>query len=139
MPILRTDMSRQGTRDSSPSTDGADFSCSLSAVLLACVKQFGGDEAVGRVFSESKIQRTPEYLLEIGNWISHEEAVALWEAGEAITRDPHFARHVGQAASGALNASPVAALLRSLGSPEAAYRQMTIMATKFAVVTEQEV
>ena len=93
---------------------------------------------MGRLLSESGIARTPEYLCDIGNWVSFDEAVALWEAGQAITRDRHFARHLGVSASKRLNGSPVAALLRSLGSPEAAYQQMTVTATKFSVVCEQE-
>jgi diguanylate cyclase (GGDEF)-like protein len=132
-------MSRPGTRDSTPSTEGAHFSCSLSATLLAYINDFGGTEAVKELFVRSRIQRTPEYLLDIGNWISYEETVALWEAGAFITGDPYFARHLGESTSTRLNASPVAALLRSLGSPEAAYRQIAITATKFAVITEQEV
>ncbi len=131
-------MSDPGTRGGSPTAEGAHFSCSLTAVMLAQLHEFGGDEAVGRLLHESGVKRTPEYLCDIGNWVSYDEAVALWDAGQAITRNPHFARRLGEAAAKVLNASPVAALLRSLGSPEAAYRQMTVMATKFSVITEQE-
>ncbi len=111
----------------------------MTAVMLAYIHDFGGDEAVARLLADSGVKRTPEYLLDIGNWVSHEEAVALWEAGEAITRDPHFARHLGETTAARLNASPVAALLRSLGSTEETYRTVTVSATKFSVVTEQEV
>ncbi len=117
-----------------PATDhGAHFSCSLTAVLLARVHAFGGDAAVQRLLSDSGVQRAPDYLLELGNWVTYDEAVALWEAGAAITMDPQFARRLGEDAAERLKASPVAALLRSLGSPEEVYRQMATAATKFSV------
>jgi len=132
-------MTGPGRHDASPTAEGAHFSCSMTAVMLGYLRDFGGDEAVARLFQESGIRRTPEYLLDIGNWVTYDEAVALWEAGETITRDPHFARHLGKSTSVRLNASPVAALLRSLGSTEEAYRTVTVSATKFSSITEQEV
>ena len=132
-------MSRSGTADSGVTGSGAHFSCTLTAVMLAYINDFGGESAVARLLSESGVQRPPEYLLDIGNWVSYDEAVALWETGAAITRDPYFGRHLGETSAARLNASPVAALLRSLGSPEEAYRQMTVLATKYSVTTEQEV
>ncbi len=117
-----------------PATDeGAHFSCSLTAVLLARVHAFGGEEAVARLLRESGVRRTPEYLLELGNWVSYDEAIALWDTGAAITMDPQFAYRLGEDATERLKASPVAALLRSLGSPEEVYRQMATTATKFAI------
>ena len=120
------------------STQGAHFSCSLTAVLLARVHAFGGDEAVARLLRDSGVQREPAYLLEIGNWVSYHEAVALWDAGAAITMDPQFARRLGEDAAERLKASPVAALLRSLGSPEEVYRQMATTATKFSTAAVGE-
>ncbi len=136
--IMRGNGSTEGDHPS-PSPSGAHFSCSMTTIMLGYIRQFGGDDAVARLLTESGVTRGTEYLLDLGNWISYEEAMALWDAGEAITRDPHFARHLGETAAARLNASPVAALFRSLGSAEAAYRQMTVSATKFSVVTEQEV
>jgi diguanylate cyclase (GGDEF)-like protein len=118
--------------------DGAHFSCSLTAVLLARVHAFGGDEAVVRLLRESGVTRTPEYLAEIGNWVSYDEAVALWRTGASITMDPQFAWRLGEDAMERLKASPVAALLRSLGSPEEVYRQMATTASKFSVVAAGE-
>jgi diguanylate cyclase (GGDEF)-like protein len=123
-----------------PSTTarGNHFSCSLSAVLLACVRDAVGPEGVKRVLEVAGSERTPEYLCDLSNWISYDEAVALWRAGAQVTHHPQFPRLVGETAAKRLNASPVAALLRSLGSPEACYRQIAVMATKFSSVAQFE-
>jgi diguanylate cyclase (GGDEF)-like protein len=115
-------------------THGQHFSCSLSAVMLGRLQDHGGDAAVARLLAEARSPRTPEYLLDTGNWISYDEAVALWRAGTRITRHPQFARAVGEDAGRRLNASPVAALLRSLGSPEEVYRRVADSCSRFSTV-----
>ena len=117
---------------------GSHFSCSLTAVLLARVHAHGGAPAVAQLLREAESTRTPEYLTDIGNWISYDEAVALWAAGTRVTHHPQFARAVGEDAARRLNGSPVAALFRSLGSPEEVYRTLATGSAKFSVVTELE-
>ena len=124
--------------DPESAADGNHFSCSMSAVLLARVHAFGGDQAVGQLLELAGSRRSPEYLLDITNWISYDEAIALWRAGAEVTHHPDFARAVGQDAAQRLNASPVAALLRSLGSPENVYRQIATTASKFSVAAQLE-
>jgi diguanylate cyclase (GGDEF)-like protein len=110
----------------------------LTAVLVARVHAFGGDEAVGRLLRDARSERTPDYLLDIGNWVSYDEAVALWESGARVTRHPQFARALGEDAARRLNGSPVAAVLRSLGSPQEVYRQIATTASKFSTATNLE-
>jgi hypothetical protein len=110
----------------------------MSAVLLARVDAFGGDQAVGRLLELAGSKRSREYLLDITNWISYGEATALWQAGTRVTHHPEYAHAVGQDAAERLNASPVAALLRSLGSPENVYRQIATSASKFSVAAQLE-
>jgi diguanylate cyclase (GGDEF)-like protein len=117
---------------------GNHFSCSLSAVLLGRVHAYGGDAAVAELLERAGSTRTPAYLTDISNWISYDEALALWKAGGQVTHHPTFARAVGEEAAKRLNASPVAALLRSLGSPENVYRQIALTSSKFAVTTTLE-
>jgi diguanylate cyclase (GGDEF)-like protein len=124
--------------DPSRTAGGNHFSCSMTAVLLARLRGWGGDEAVARVLEAAGSARTPEYLSDIANWVSYDEAVALWKAGARVTHHPQFARALGEEAARRLNASPVAALLRSLGSPEAVYRQIAITSGKFSVVITME-
>ncbi len=117
---------------------GNHFSCSLSAVLLARVHAYGGDEAVAKLLLMAGSKRSPEYLLDTTNWICYDEAVALWRAGARVTHHPQFARSIGEEAAHRLNGSPVAALLRSLGSPENVYRQIATTASKFSTATTLE-
>jgi diguanylate cyclase (GGDEF)-like protein len=110
----------------------------MSAVLLARVHAFGGSRAVADVLRLAGSKRTPEYLLDITNWIAYDEAVALWEAGARVTHHPQFARMVGEDAARRLGGSQVAAMLRSLGSPQNVYRAITTGGAKFSSVTKLE-
>jgi diguanylate cyclase (GGDEF)-like protein len=117
---------------------GKHFSCSMTAVLLARVQAYGGPEAVAEVLQKAGSTRSPDYLIDIVNWISYDEAAALWRAGALVTHHPQFARAVGEDAARRLNGSPIAALLRSLGSPEAVYRQIAVTSSKYSVATRLE-
>jgi diguanylate cyclase (GGDEF)-like protein len=108
----------------------------MSAVLLARVAAFGGQEAVSEVLRLAASPRTLEYLLDITNWIAYDEAVALWQAGARVTHHPQFARAVGVDAAERLGSSQIAAMLRSLGSPEKAYVAVAKGAAKFSTVTD---
>jgi diguanylate cyclase (GGDEF)-like protein len=117
---------------------GHHFSCSMTAVLLSEINDFGGAAAVAELLERAGSSRTPEYLTDITNWVSYEEAEALWRAGTELTHHPAFPRLVGEQAARRLKGSQVAALLRSLGSPEAVYRQIAATATKFSTVARLE-
>jgi diguanylate cyclase (GGDEF)-like protein len=114
---------------------GTHFSCSMSAVLLAEVSELAGEESIPELLRVAGSTRSREYLCDISNWISYEEAIALWRAGMRVTHNPHLPLLTGQRAARRLSSSPVAALLRSLGSPENVYRQITTTASKFSTVT----
>jgi diguanylate cyclase (GGDEF)-like protein len=111
----------------------------MSAVLLARVAAFGGQEAVHEVLRLAGSPRSPEYLLDITNWIAYDEAVALWQAGARVTHHPQFARAVGVDAAERLGSSQIAAMLRALGSPERAYSAVAKGAAEFSTVTRLEV
>ncbi len=122
----------------SPTQDGNHFSCSMSAVLLAEVTELAGQEAIPELLRVAGSTRTPEYLCDISNWISYDEAVSLWRAGMQVTYNPQLPTLSGRRAARRLSSSPVAALLRSLGSPENIYRQITTTASKFSTVSRLE-
>jgi diguanylate cyclase (GGDEF)-like protein len=125
-------------RGSDPVSRGNHFSCSMSAVLLARVEAFGGARAVAEVLETAGSQRSVDYLSDIVNWISYDEAIALLRAGTRVTCHPQFARAVGEDAARRLKGSPIAALFRSLGSAENVYRQIATSATKYSIVTKLE-
>jgi diguanylate cyclase (GGDEF)-like protein len=129
-----------GTSEAKAATPatGDDFSCSLTAVLLSRVRRFSGEEGVARLLKLASSPHSTEYLEDIGNWVSHDEAIALWEAGTEITGDPDFARHVGEDFVGLLGASSNATVLRALGSPEKLLQHMADAAHRFSSVAELE-
>ena len=77
---------------SSRTARGNHYSCSLSAVLIARVQAYGGEEAVAEMLRLAGSDRTPEYLLEASNWISYDEMLALWRAGAQMTHHPQLSR-----------------------------------------------
>ena len=127
---------RPQAQPNTPTDRGDHFSCSMSAVLLARVNAFGGRDAVGEVLRLANSERTPEYLLDITNWVAYDEAVALWRAGGRVTHHPTFARAVGEDTARRLSGSQVSAALRSLGSPEKVYRAIATSAGEFSTVTK---
>ena len=110
----------------------------MSAVLLAEVTDLCGEDAVAELLRRAGSTRSPEYLTDITNWISYDEAIALWRAGARVTQNPRLPTLAGQRAVRRLSASPVAHLLRSLGSPENLYREIATSATKFSTVVRLE-
>jgi diguanylate cyclase (GGDEF)-like protein len=118
---------------------GDHFSCSMSAVLLARVRAFGGDDAVADLLEVAGSKRTPGYLCDITNWIAYDEAVALWQAGALVTHHPQFARAVGEDTARRLSGSQVASMLRSHGSPEHVYRAIATSTAEFSTVTKLDV
>src|SRR4051794_17954535 len=119
-------------------THGNHFCCSLTATLIARVKRVAGPDAVARLLDEAGSTRTVEFLTNIANWLSYDEVIDLLQAGQAVTEDPDFARHVGADAVRALGSSMTAAALRSLGSPEALLGQMAVASNRFSTVSTLE-
>jgi diguanylate cyclase (GGDEF)-like protein len=117
------------------SVQGKHFSCSMTAVLIGRVREYGGDAAVAELLRVADSDRSVQYLTDIANWVSFDEGVALWRAGAMVTHHPEFARAVGEDAARYLNASPVANLLRQLGSLEVVYGQIATTASKYSTAT----
>ena len=117
------------------SAQGKHFSCSMTAVLVGRVREHGGDGAVAELLRLAGSDRSAQYLTDIANWISFDEGAALWRAGALVTHHPEFARAVGEDAARYLNASPVANLLRQLGSLEVVYGQIATTASKYSTAT----
>ena len=114
------------------------FSCALTATLIARVQRCAGDTGVRRLLTEARVPHSLEYLVDIGNWVSMSDAVALWRTGEVVTRDPNFARHVGEDAVRVLGSSSTATMLRALGSPEELLRQTGVASQRFSIAAQLE-
>src|SRR2546423_2823808 len=112
------------------------ITCSMASTLLRHVRARLGDEAVNELVRMAEVPYTPAHLDDVSNWIGYEEAVALLDAGAALTGDDAIARHVGEEAVRQHAGTTVATLLRSLGSPEAVFEQLSVGVTKFSTVTD---
>ena len=110
----------------------------MPSVLLRRLRKEGGEQAVADVLERSGCTRTQEYLDDVSNWISYEEAMALFDAAEDITGDADIARRVGEQTVAQHAGTPVATLLRSLGSPEEVLGKIALTAGRFTTVTEME-
>ena len=119
-----------------PAGQGRHFACTQSSVLLRRVRRIQGDEGLKELLAQAGSERTVDYLDDVSNWISVDESTALFRAAAQITGDAQIARRVGEESVAQHAGTPVATLLRSLGSPEEVYRQMALAATKFSTVSE---
>jgi diguanylate cyclase (GGDEF)-like protein len=114
------------------------FACPLTAVLLARVRRVAGEAGVQQLLRDAGSTRTVEYLEDLGNWITFDEAIALWDAGEAITADRMFARHVGEDALKFAGGTANAAVIRDLGSVEEDIRRLNVHSNRFSTVADLE-
>jgi diguanylate cyclase (GGDEF)-like protein/putative nucleotidyltransferase with HDIG domain len=124
-----------------PSTDGAtpapgQITCSMASTLLRHVRARLGEQTVDELVRMSGVPYTTAHLDDVSNWIAYEEAVALFEAGAAVTGDEQIARRVGEETVRQHAGTTVATLMRSLGSPEAVFEQLSAGVTKFSTVTD---
>jgi diguanylate cyclase (GGDEF)-like protein len=110
----------------------------MSAILVRRARAAGGEAAVGELLRRAGSTRTAAYLEDVGNWIAHDEAIALFDAAAAMTGDAHIARRIGEEAVRQHAGTPVATLLRNLGAPEEVFRQITATVSKFSTVTEMD-
>jgi len=126
----------------SPQTPAAGeehaFSCAIAATLIARVRNASGDDGVRRLLAEAGSRHSVDYLTDIGNWISMDDMLALWRAGEVVTCDPSFTRHVGEDAVRVLGSSSTATTLRGLGSPEELMRRVGVASHRFSVASRLE-
>ena len=132
-------MSAEPSVPEAGATDGpalGQVSGSMTSTLVRHVRAARGDEAVDELIRRSGVDYTAEHLDDVANWIWYDEAIALFEAGAELTGEDDIGLRVGEATVSQHAGTPVATLLRSLGSPEAIYEQLVGAVTKFSTVTE---
>ena len=120
----------------SPAT--GQLSCSMASTLLQHVRADRGEEGVQELLRMAAVDYSPTYLDDVANWIWYEEAIALFEAARSLLNDDKIARRVGEETVRQHAGTLVATGLRSLGSPEAIYEQLTVAVSKFSTVTALE-
>ncbi len=110
----------------------------MASMVLRQVRATLGGAAVEEVVRRSGVPHSADYLDDVSNWIWYEEAVALFEAAAELTGDPRIGLRAGEQAVRQHAGTPVATLLRSLGSPEAVLQQCALVATKFSTITAMD-
>jgi diguanylate cyclase (GGDEF)-like protein len=108
----------------------------MASTLLRHVRATLGDQGVRDLLARSGVAYSAAHLDDVSNWIWYHEATALFEAAAALTGDERIGRRVGEETVRQHAGTPVATVLRSLGSPEAIYEQLTTAVARFSTVTE---
>jgi diguanylate cyclase (GGDEF)-like protein len=112
------------------------FACTLSSVLVRRVRRLCGEKGVTALLELSGTDRSVGYLDDLTNWITYDEAMALFNAAVEVTGEEDIARQIGEETLAQHAGTPVATLMRSLGSPEEIYRQITQAGSKFTTVSK---
>src|SRR3954463_5751845 len=112
------------------------ISCSMASTLVRHVRTQAGDDAVAEILSRSGVEHSAAYLDDPSNWIWQHEAIDLLVAAADVLGDPEIGLHVGEQTVRQHAGTPVATMLRSLGSPEAVYEQLTVAVSKFSTTTD---
>src|SRR3954454_202704 len=112
------------------------ISCSMASTLVRHVRTQAGDDAVSEILSRSGLEYSATYLDDPSNWIWQHEAIELLVAAAEVLGDPEIGLHVGEQTVRQHAGTPVATMLRSLGSPEAVYEQLTVAVSKFSTTTD---
>src|SRR3954463_4740548 len=112
------------------------ISCSMASTLVRHVRTQAGDDAVAEILSRSGVEHGATYLDDPSNWIWQHEAIDLLVAAADVLGDPEIGLHVGEQTVRQHAGTPVATMLRSLGSPEAVYEQLTVAVSKFSTTTD---
>jgi diguanylate cyclase (GGDEF)-like protein len=110
----------------------------MTSVLLRLIRNEGGEPAVAQLLERAEVKREPSYLENVDNWISLDEATAMFEAGVQQTGDPLFARRVGENTLRQHAGTQVATVLRTLGSTEAVLEAVTLSAARLSAVTKMD-
>ncbi|HEV7586094.1 MAG TPA: diguanylate cyclase [Solirubrobacteraceae bacterium] len=110
----------------------------MTNVMLRLVRRNGGEAAVLELLERAHIEHEPSYLENVENWISLEQATAMFAAGVEVTGDPLFARRVGENTLRQHAGTQVATVLRSLGSTEAVLKAVALSAARLSAVTVME-
>ena len=117
---------------------GRHISCTMTSILLALVRGERGEAGVAELIARSGTAHEAPFLENRDNWISLEDASSLLQTAIEVTGNSAIPRRVGEQAVRQHAGTPVATLLRSLGSPEAVLQSITAAAAKFSTVTTFE-
>ncbi|MGA2838399.1 MAG: EAL domain-containing protein [Acidimicrobiales bacterium] len=104
--------------------------------LVALVRSVAGDAGLAQALALAAEDRSFLVLGDAHSWTTVEDAVALFAAGGLVTGDGAIALHVGQDLLWAPDTAALALRIRSLDSPEVAFRHVGAVVDQFIGATD---
>ena len=119
-------------------TDERHISGSTTAVIVRYVERVVGIAAVTDLMERAGDGRSLSEVVDVAGWTSYSQACALLEAARHVTADADCGFRIGEEMLRQHAGTEVAALLRSLGSPEELLRNVAASGSKYSTVTQLE-
>ena len=112
-----------------------ETSSATTRLLLAYVRDQGGEGAVREVLARAEVPYPLDVLEQASLWVSYDARIRLFEAAVQVLDQPDAMFRVGaESLRTGLNPG-VVLLLRGLGSPAQAYRQLPRSVAKFSTTS----
>jgi diguanylate cyclase (GGDEF)-like protein len=104
--------------------------------LVALIRSESGDAGLAQALALAAEERSFPVLGDTKSWTPVEDAVALFAAGGLVTGDGAIALHVGEDLLWAADMADLAMRIRSLDSPEVAFRHVGAVVDQFVGATD---
>ncbi|MGY1745787.1 diguanylate cyclase domain-containing protein [Blastococcus sp. SYSU D00695] len=111
-----------------------------TTLVLAHVRERGGEDAVREVLRRAGTALTAEELCQPSRWTSYDTRIRLFTAATEVLGDPHTMYRVGAESLGSSGMNPaVLLLLRALGSPRQVFRKLPRAVGNYSTTSTMEV
>jgi len=121
-------------------TDVRETSSATTRLLLAYVRENGGEHAVQRVLDQAGVPYPLEMLERASSWVSYDARIRLFQATVDVLGQPDVMFRVGAESLRRQTSAPgLVLLLRNLGSPAQVYRQLPRAVAKFSTTSTMRV
>jgi diguanylate cyclase (GGDEF)-like protein len=116
-----------------------ETSGATTALVLAFVRERGGDAAVDEVLRRAGIPTGADELSRPDHWIGYDTRVRLFTAATEVLGDPSTMFRVGREALAHGMNPGLVLLVRAIGSPRQVYRQLPRAVAKFSTTSTMEI
>ncbi|MGY1726041.1 diguanylate cyclase domain-containing protein [Geodermatophilus sp. SYSU D01062] len=133
-------MSTAGPADGAvPPVEARETSGATTGLVLASVRQHGGDEAVEEVLRRAGVPYTAAELSRPATWTSYDTRIRLFTAATEVLGDPGAMYRIGaESLRTGMNPSLVV-LVRAMGSPRQVFARLPRAVANFTTTSTMEV
>ncbi|MGY1734897.1 diguanylate cyclase domain-containing protein [Geodermatophilus sp. SYSU D00684] len=133
-------MSAAGPADGAvPTVEARETSGATTGLVLASVRQHGGDEAVEEVLRRAGVPFTAAELSRPATWTSYDTRIRLFTAATEVLGDPGAMYRIGaESLRTGMNPSLVV-LVRAMGSPRQVFARLPRAVANFTTTSTMEV